>query len=70
MEGNSLKFTFVNDASKANKMATITVPVTGATNYESYTITVTVTVNDKTTLWSPLHGQDQTGLQRRRSGAD
>ena len=49
MEGNSLKFTFVNDASKANKMATITVPVTGATNYESYTITVTVTVNDKTT---------------------
>ena len=49
MEGNSLKFTFVNDASKANKMATITVPVTGATNYESYTITVTVTVNNKTT---------------------
>lgn len=49
MEGNSLKFTFVNDASKANKMTTITVPVTGATNYESYTITVTVTVNDKTT---------------------
>ena len=49
MEGNFLKFTFVNDASKANKMATITVPVTGATNYESYTITVTVTVNDKTT---------------------
>ena len=49
MEGSSLKFTFVNDASKANKMATITVPVTGATNYESYTITVTVTVNDKTT---------------------
>lgn len=49
MEGNSLKFTFVNDASKANKMATITVPVTGATNYESYTIIVTVTVNDKTT---------------------
>lgn len=49
MEGNSLKFTFVNDASKTNKMATITVPVTGATNYESYTITVTVTVNDKTT---------------------
>lgn len=49
MEGNSLKFIFVNDASKANKMATITVPVTGATNYESYTIIVTVTVNDKTT---------------------
>lgn len=49
MEGNSLKFTFVNDASKANKMATITVPVTGAINYESYTIIVTVTVNDKTT---------------------
>ena len=49
MEGNSLKFTFVNDASKTNKMATITVPVTGATNYESYTIIVTVTVNDKTT---------------------
>lgn len=49
MDGSALKFTFVNEASKANKTATITVPVTGATNYNDYTITVTVTVNDKIT---------------------
>lgn len=49
MDGNALKFAFVNEASKAAKTATITVPVTGATNYNDYTITVTVTVNDKIT---------------------
>ena len=47
MDGNALKFTFVNEASKVSKTATITVPVTGATNYENYEINVTVTVTDK-----------------------
>ena len=49
MDGNALKFTFVNEASKVSKTATITVPVTGATNYENYEINVTVTVTDKVT---------------------
>ena len=47
MNGDSLEFTFVNDAGKATKTATIKVPVTGATNYNNYEISVEVTVLDK-----------------------
>ena len=44
MEGNTLKFAFANNRDNVGKTAEITVPVTGATNYNEYTITVTVTV--------------------------
>ncbi len=43
---NTLKVPLKNDASKANKTATITIPVT-STNYENFDLVITVTVNDK-----------------------
>lgn len=44
-----LRFGFVNDASKVGKAAKVKVNVTGADNYEDYTITVTLTVEAKLT---------------------
>ena len=48
MDGTKLKFTFANDPGNADQTADITVPVTSATNYDTYSIEVTVTVNAKT----------------------
>ena len=48
MEGNSLEFAFADVRGNIGKTAEITVPVTGATNYNNYSITVTVTVEAKT----------------------
>jgi len=45
--GTTLTFAFVDAAEKAGKTATIQVPVTDATNYLPYHVTVTVTVTDK-----------------------
>ena len=42
-----LSFVFVDSEANVDKTATITIPVTGAPNYNDYTITVTVTVVDK-----------------------
>ena len=47
--GETLSFGFVDDSSKVGATATIVVLVRYATNYEEYTITVTVTVDDKLT---------------------
>ena len=44
-----LRFGFVNDASKVGKTAKVKVNVTGADNYEDYTITVILTVKAKLT---------------------
>lgn len=44
-----LSFVFVDSEANVDKTATITIPVTGATNYKDYTITVTVTVTNKLT---------------------
>ena len=44
-----LSFGFVNDASKAGKTATVVISVRNATNYNDYTITVTLTVENKLT---------------------
>lgn len=44
-----LRFGFVNDASKVGKTAKVKVNVTGADNYEDYTITVTLMVEAKLT---------------------
>ena len=44
-----LRFGFVNDASKVGKTAKVKVNVTGADNYEDYTITVILTVEAKLT---------------------
>ncbi len=44
-----LRFGFVNDASKVGKTAKVKVNVTGAANYEDYTITVTLMVEAKLT---------------------
>ena len=46
MSGSKLQFTFVNDAAKKTKTATVKVPVT-STNYKDYEIKVTLTVLDK-----------------------
>ena len=46
MEGTSLKFTFKDVSSNAGQTAEITVPVT-STNFNDYSIKVTVTVNAK-----------------------
>jgi len=43
VSGNNLTFTFADDAT-VGATATVTVPVTGATNYNDYNITVTLTV--------------------------
>ena len=48
MDETSLKFTFTNVSGNAGQTAEITVPVTSATNYDTYSIKVTVTVNAKT----------------------
>lgn len=48
VSGKKLNFTFANDAAKKDKTATVTVPVTGSTNYNDYSVTVTLTVVDKT----------------------
>ncbi len=47
MSDSTLSFKFTSAAAE-NATATITVPVTGATNYANYSITVTVTVTSKT----------------------
>lgn len=44
-----LRFGFADDASKVGKTAKVKVNVTGADNYEDYTITVTLTVEAKLT---------------------
>lgn len=49
LSGGVLTFAFKDNADNVGKDAVITVPVTGAANYNDYTITVTVTVTDKLT---------------------
>lgn len=49
LSGGVLTFAFKDNADNVDKDAVITVPVTGAANYNDYTITVTVTVTDKLT---------------------
>ena len=49
LEGTVLSFTFVNDSGKVGSQVSIPVNVSGATNYNDYTITVTVTVTNKLT---------------------
>ena len=49
VDSTTLKFEFVDDATKAGKTAKIVLMVRGATNYKDYTITITLTVNDKLT---------------------
>ena len=49
LEGTVLFFTFVNDSGKVGSQVSIPVNVSGATNYNDYTITVTVTVTNKLT---------------------
>ena len=49
IDGGTLSFAFVDDSSKVGATANIVVLVRYATNYEDYTITVTVTVDDKIT---------------------
>lgn len=49
LEGTVLSFTFVNDRGKVGSQVSIPVNVSGATNYNDYTITVTVTVTNKLT---------------------
>ena len=44
---NILHFAFEDKAENKDKKVTVEVNVTGATNYEDYTITVTLTVDDK-----------------------
>ena len=46
-DGKNLKFKFANNSSKVGKTATVTIPVTGATNYNDYNIVVTLTVAEK-----------------------
>ena len=47
--GKTLSFKLVDDQAKADKTATVTIPVTGATNYNDYDITATITLLDKLT---------------------
>ena len=47
LDGNTLKFKFADDSGKVGKSATVTVKVTGAKNYNDYTITVTLKVTEK-----------------------
>ena len=49
LSGGVLTFAFKDNADNVGKDAVITIPVTGAANYNDYTITVTVTVTDKLT---------------------
>lgn len=49
LSGGVLTFAFKDNADNVNQDAVITIPVTGAANYNDYTITVTVTVTDKLT---------------------
>ena len=49
LSGGVLTFAFKDNADNVDKDAVITIPVTGAANYNNYTITVTVTVTDKLT---------------------
>ena len=49
LSGGVLTFAFKDNADNVGKDAVITIPVTGAANYNNYTITVTVTVTDKLT---------------------
>lgn len=46
ISGNTLRVPLVNNAAKAGKTATITLPVS-STNYASFDLVITVTVNDK-----------------------
>ena len=47
LDGNKLKYSFINDQSKAGCTAVVTVGVNGGKNYKDYSITVTLTVNEK-----------------------
>ena len=47
LNDNKLTFKFVADSGKIGKTATVTIPVTGCTNYKEYTIEVTLTVSKK-----------------------
>lgn len=47
ISGNTLRVPLVNNAAKAGKTATITLPVS-STNYENFDLVITVTVLDKT----------------------
>ena len=49
LSGGVLTFAFKDNADNVDQDAVITIPVTGAANYNDYTITVTVTVTDKLT---------------------
>ena len=46
ISGNTLRVPLVNNAAKAGKTATITLPIS-STNYENFDLVITVTVNDK-----------------------
>lgn len=46
ISGNTLRVPLKNDSAKVNKTATITLPVS-STNYASFDLVITVTVNDK-----------------------
>ena len=46
ISGNTLRVPLVNNAAKAGKTATITIPIS-STNYENFDLVITVTVNDK-----------------------
>ena len=48
MDGTALTFSFANVPANVGQTAVITVPVTGTTNYDPYSIAVTVTVEAKT----------------------
>lgn len=47
LDGTILKYTVVADKNKVGKTAVVTVPVTEATNYKAFEITVTITASDK-----------------------
>lgn len=46
-DGKTLKFRFKNDPGKKDQTATVTIPVTGAANYNDYNIVAALTVTDK-----------------------
>lgn len=47
VENGILSFAFVKDENNVDKTATVTIPVTSSTNYNTYNIVVTLTVLDK-----------------------
>lgn len=57
ISGNTLRVPLKNDSAQVNKTATITLPVS-STNYASFDLVITVTVNDK--LENPMKVSDMT----------